>query len=384
MENQPFHPDEYQNATSSPQIDHEALPETESSPERPQDFVEFKFAFYRHHNGEDARLAAKYLSDCDIVAIEGVGATPEERTRYQDLFNRYVAARASGQKTVELFELDSEIYELADQFTYYPLTDLAESGPKRIVCTDVAQDGSPAWEESQQADQATKTYKNFSKIAPTDLRRTAMREVLTTSAISNNSREALVSQQLRKLSESLPPTQHYKIGVGAGLIHTGIRHKLERDGFETTKAFIAAHHAANPQGRELYKWQPDITVIRQLQNHKNLTPDDATLNRLLLADSINFTDILLDEKAFQHNPDAESTDAFKKVNQVIEHLSDAHISEVLEHIDKIVASTGDENVREYQILALFGNTINHQGIYHVNLDDLKETLRADVPEDLAA
>jgi hypothetical protein len=208
--------------------------ELEQSQERQRPATEFRFAFCKHFEPDNATLAAEWLKDCDVVAVEAVGGAPEVRAEAERDYNEFVQRAAAGESVADLLSL----IEDESPFTRQLLTKLAGYGPKRILLID-AGDADEVTSTFQPYEDAQETYRGSSlrHMSLHELQR-ATRDFLQASANREGGRETLQASQLQQLAQPETGPPPHKIGVVVGLEHTPTRDRLDQLGYTTSQRQI--------------------------------------------------------------------------------------------------------------------------------------------------
>lgn len=244
------------------------------------------------HIPENVPEIAGQLQGADIVALESVGLTEEERA-----FNSKVHNAVTGNEPdEELFEMFwPQIQSMADSdFENALLVQLQGSG-KRIEQTDIGKEH-PQYGLLDEEALAGKDLEAAIRGGDIAEVRESFEVLVEKSVQTVVAREALVADQVEALIAAHPSA---KIAVIAGAIHTPLSHG-RKDGVRTERVFIDSGYS---EGRGLrHAFTPSAVALRAKRFRPERTLDKNVLDRALL-------DTLIIHAGYSDKSAAETVDS---------------------------------------------------------------------------
>ena len=261
-------------ANAMPPLDNPALaPPTPESKALPG--PEYKFVLWAHHE-DNFEAAAEQVKDCDILALEFVGQTPEHRERLRANFELLLNPDTDNYQRDMVLNV---VLKGAHHGGFY--TDLISQLPRRgqrVVLIDVpsSPESDDYWRQVQQADRTAKAM--TSEMRSVSDQKDAILYYAQILGTLNAYREECMVSQLRDLGEA-PDNQGKKIGVLIGAVHSAVYRELAKI-HPTERAHIVDASDSMDGTHIRYAHH------RQLMRHFALTPErtlpDGLLDRVVL------------------------------------------------------------------------------------------------------
>jgi hypothetical protein len=307
--------------------------ELEQSQERQRPATEFRFAFCRHFEPDNATLAATWLKDCDVVAMESVGGSPEARAEMERDYNEFVHRGAAGENVDELLSL----IEHASPFRRQLLSKLATYGPKRIVLIDAGDADTEImgaiqkWEDAKaEYLAATPKYLSLQEL------QASTRKYMQAGADRDGPREALQARQLQQLARPETGEPPHKVGVAIGLAHTPTQQMLDQLGYTTSQRQIDVLSPGLLEQDIPQSFSDRARVF--LSSHPGEPLPTEVVNRVILDRYYGTSDVITDDL---RSPDrhVSSWDLDSQMDyriiKLVEAMDDARVASLLEKIDHL-------------------------------------------------
>jgi len=316
--------------------------ELEQSQERQRSTTEFRFAFCRHFEPDNATLAAVTLKDCDVVAMETVGGSPEVRAEIEQNMNDFVRRAAAGEDVHDLMHLiENEV-----PFTRQLLTRLASYGPKRIALIDAGDADTDVMAAIQKYEDAQVEYRGATlrSLSLQELQ-TATRKYLQASADRDGPREALQAKQLQRLAQPEMEEPPRKVGVMVGLEHTPTQEKLDQLGFTTSQRQINVLSPGFPEQDIPRSFDSQADVF--LRSHPGEPLPITLLNRVILERVYVGHDEAISDDL--RNPDRHVSrwDLDEQINyriiKLVEAMDDASVTSLLQKLEHLYQTEYEED-----------------------------------------
>jgi hypothetical protein len=190
-----------------------------------------KFLFWEHIKKNASRVAEE-VRDCDVIAMELAGVTPEWRQQLGQAATTFVSSTASAserRKAGKFLKQNSDVFRAgpavlsklkgSDKRIVYIDMDSEDSRGTSTLHNDLLEDSNLATERFK------RLVKNSKKPSPDDRR--SFTDMVAANARSDAAREELLVSQIDHLVQSDVGTDE-RIGILLGAAHTPVFHKLSR------------------------------------------------------------------------------------------------------------------------------------------------------------
>jgi hypothetical protein len=306
--------------------------ELEHISERSRPSTELRFALCEHHEPDDGTLAADTLKDCDLVALEAVGGSPEERLETEQKMNEFIHRAANG-------DIEEAMSLIADQDPFWRqfLRRLATHGPKRIVLIDASDEDTDITSTFQPYKEASDRYQEV-YLSRLDEMRRAAREVIETGAARESKREALQITQLEHLAQPEAGDPPRKIGVVLGMGHTPTKDYFERAGYRTSQKQISVVDPGFLKQDFPQDFQTRSATF--LRTHPGEPLPSSMVDRMILED-IYATSGVFGDPGERQGREARAYKNYQ-ATKLVESMDDTDVERLLLTIDHWLETRSDE------------------------------------------
>jgi len=226
------------------------------------------------HTAENVPAIVEQIKDCDIVAIEGVGKTTEERQGIESLANRLSRVAPDSPEAAQLLDrLRAHVSGAMEDL----LSSLAGKG-KTITLIDVDQDH-PIYSLITDAGNLLDYYAEAQISKPTPHLRNIVRDLVADNAIIDQFREAAVITQLQSMPQQ-GVEKETDVAVIEGKAHTPVYHAMGRAGYMVHRDFVAGDEDVAPPEKAHFSYMDRATRAERI--NPAWQPDKLTLNRIVL------------------------------------------------------------------------------------------------------
>ena len=248
----------------------------------------FKFAFAPHTTKEQAEKTLLALEDCDVIAIEQMGATKEDRIRSQQMFQRLADEKPGSPVTKKIlaafFEEEGKpgVIKKGSENDYYLFQGLIGTG-KKILLIDISAEDQE-FELYEKYKNANSEYNQaVNQLQPLPAILPKLRDWIDIQAEFSTAREPVMMEQLKKASETFEWDKDTTVGVVLGTFHTFVSHQMHKEGYPIGRTFIE-EEGTQVKGLEkrIYGWMD--AVARQKRFFPDKPLSDNLLKRIVLAD----------------------------------------------------------------------------------------------------
>ncbi|HRC28429.1 MAG TPA: hypothetical protein PKV96_03510 [Candidatus Saccharimonas sp.] len=219
---------------------------------------------YCEHTPEMAPKIAEALENCDVVAVEIVGAAESMVELYSE-FLRLASYHPTFEPLMDRVSLINPFFSALCQARpmdhVYPID--ARSEQRDVFDVDVTK-------------VLTKGVRICLDTGDYQLLRALLKEEIRYLGGSNQRREQLVVKQLVELARAHPGK---RIGVVQGAQHTGTQHEMDRAGIDNTRTMIVSDGLKKSFGIE---YPPYDRLIRDVSYGGNLLDDEVELTRAVV------------------------------------------------------------------------------------------------------
>lgn len=307
--------------------------ELEQSQERQRPGTEFRFAFCEHYQPDNATLAAAWLRDCDVIAIEAVGGSPEVRADTERDMNLFARLAARGH------DVNQIQYLIKDQppFRRQLLTKLASYGLKRIVLIDAGDADTEIMDALRNYYDAQSGYLGATlRSMPLRELQTATGKYLQASAYMEAPREALQAGQLEQLAQPETGEPPRKVGVVVGLKHTQTKDRLDQLDYITSQRQIDVLSPGFLAQDIPRSFEARATTF--LSTHPGEPLPTAMVNRVVLERCYIRSQVIEDDLIYpdRHVSDEDLFEQHSyRATKLVEAMDDASVASLLEKLDHL-------------------------------------------------
>jgi len=288
----------------------------------------YKFVFCLHAP-ENSHAIAEALQDCDVLAFEATGGSPEERLNRETIYTGLLSSRLPEDARQEVLEALMKGDE-NDAFMAGILKDLAMTD-KRVVLVDI-EENSPNYHLLKKMEATDYKYRTaIAKNALNDELKILLVENIKAWADASHTRENLVVSQLEEVQEQ----EATKVGVVMGAVHTPVQHELARSGYDTDRVFVDTNSKGNIGEKAHYSYLNQ--AMRQLRLQPDSQLESSFVDRTLLSDMYYTYAFSQEDK----DKDGQSVGYIQEhmsekiQTEVIEAMSDVEVSNFLQKIDDL-------------------------------------------------
>lgn len=224
------------------------------------------------HTNENIPAIVDSVQDADIVAIELIGGTSEQRRHATELANAITMTDTTTPLYEEVTSTFESIYGSPEDEFAVGLVEALGGSKKYIHFVDMPSD-TPAYEAfGTLEDKNTELVESLQADDISGIAEKLQAKVDADAAIIRD-RELLVSEQLESILVSNP---HQKAALVAGAVHTPISYRIEKK-HKTERIFIDGGDSSKP-----YEYSPLEALIRAKTIHPERETGKSVFKRAML------------------------------------------------------------------------------------------------------